>query len=61
MTDTRLSREPGVFRKTVREFAEETLKPLAGRIDREARFNAETFEEIAAVGFLGVYRENIAR
>ena len=54
MTDTRLSREPDVFRRTVREFAEETLKPLAERTDREARFHAEAFEEMASMGLLGV-------
>lgn len=54
MTDTRLSREPEVFRETVREFAEETLKPLADRTDKEARFNAEAFEEMAGMGLLGV-------
>ena len=54
MTNTRLSHEPDVFRKTVREFVEEKLKPLAGRTDREARFNAEAFEEMASMGLLGV-------
>lgn len=51
MTDTRLSRESEVFRETMREFAEETLKLLA---DREARFHAEAFEETASMGLLGV-------
>ena len=58
MADTRrarkLSRDPDAFREEVREFAEETLRPAAGRTDREARFNAEAFEEMASMGLLGV-------
>ncbi len=55
MTDTRrarkLSRDLDVFREEGRGFAEESLKPVA---DREARFNAEAFEEMASMGLLGV-------
>ena len=54
MTDTRLSREPDVFRRTVREFADATLKPAADRTDREARFHSEAFEEMAGMGLLGL-------
>jgi len=54
MTDTRLSREPDAFRGAAREFAEETLGPLADRIYKEARFNAEAFEETPSMGLLGV-------
>jgi alkylation response protein AidB-like acyl-CoA dehydrogenase len=58
MTDTRrarkLSRDLDVFREEVRGFAEESLKPVADRTDREARFNAEAFEEMASMGLLGV-------
>ena len=54
MTGTRLSRDPEVFRKTMREFAEETLKPLA---DREASFHTEAFEEMAGMGILGAIGE----
>jgi butyryl-CoA dehydrogenase len=54
MTETPLSREPGAFRKMVREVAEETLKPLAERTDSEARFNVDAFEKMADMGLLGV-------
>ncbi|MDQ3737379.1 MAG: acyl-CoA dehydrogenase family protein, partial [Actinomycetota bacterium] len=57
MTDTRrarkLSRDPEAFRKEVCGFAEESLKPGAERTDREARFNAEAFEEMASMALLG--------
>ena len=58
MTDTRrarkLSRDPEAFRKEVCGFAEESLKPVAERTDRDARFNSEAFEEMASMGLLGV-------
>ena len=41
----------------MRGFAEETLKPLAERTDREAHFHAEAFEEMAGMGLLGAIGE----
>ena len=37
MNDTRLSRQPGVFRETVRGFARETLAPAADRTGEKTR------------------------
>jgi butyryl-CoA dehydrogenase len=43
-----------VVRKTVREFAEAELGPIAAEIDRQARFPWEAVERMAALGYFGL-------
>jgi len=43
-----------LMRKTVREFAETELGPIAAEIDRDARFPWEVVEKMRGVGFFGL-------
>ena len=43
-----------MVRDAARRFAQETLRPIAGRLDREARFPAEQLEQLAELGLMGV-------
>ena len=38
----------------VRRFAEERIRPIAGELDRTARFPAELYREMAGFGLLGL-------
>ncbi len=53
-TNFRLTEEQEMIRDTARKFAEEQLLPQAVDIDLEARFPAETFRQMAELGFLGL-------
>lgn len=52
--DFELSREHQALRKLVREFAEEEIKPIARRTDRENRPPIEVIRKMASIGLLGV-------
>ena len=39
---------------TVRRFAEERIRPIAGELDRTARFPAELYREMAGLGLFGL-------
>jgi len=52
--DFSFPKEYQLFRRMVREFAENELRPMAKRIDREHRVPFETIEKLAKVGLLGV-------
>jgi alkylation response protein AidB-like acyl-CoA dehydrogenase len=43
-----------LVRDTARNFAQKVLAPVAGQLDREARFPAEQLGELAALGMMGV-------
>jgi len=52
--DFSFPKEYQLFRRMVREFAENELRSMAKRIDREHRVPFETIEKLAKVGLLGV-------
>ncbi|XP_051166380.1 short-chain specific acyl-CoA dehydrogenase, mitochondrial [Leptopilina boulardi] len=43
-----------ILYKTCRSFAEEELKPIAGKIDKEHKFPAEQIKKMIDLGFIGV-------
>jgi short-chain 2-methylacyl-CoA dehydrogenase len=49
-----LSDEQELIRKTVREFAETKVAPVAEELDREARFPYELVAELAELGLMGL-------
>jgi alkylation response protein AidB-like acyl-CoA dehydrogenase len=49
-----LSQEHELVRRTVREFAEERVGPLAAELDREHRFPYELVRELAELGLMGM-------
>jgi short-chain 2-methylacyl-CoA dehydrogenase len=52
--DFDLSDEHDLLRKTVREFAEERIAPVAEELDREHRFPYEIVSELAQLGLMGI-------
>jgi short/branched chain acyl-CoA dehydrogenase len=49
-----LSEEQKLLRRTVREFAEERIAPVAEELDREHRFPYEIVAELADLGLMGI-------
>jgi short/branched chain acyl-CoA dehydrogenase len=49
-----LSPEHELIRRTVREFAEEQVEPVAEELDREHRFPYELVEQMAELGLMGM-------
>jgi acyl-CoA dehydrogenase len=49
-----LSEEQKLLQKTVREFAESEVKPLAKELDETGRFPRETFTKAAELGLTGI-------
>ncbi len=49
-----LSDEQALLRRTVREFAETRLAPVAEELDREERFPYELVAELAELGLMGI-------
>ena len=49
-----LSKEQELFRRTVRDFAEEKIEPVAEELDREHRFPYEIVAELAELGVMGM-------
>ena len=49
-----LTEEQELLQRTVREFAEAEVKPLAREIDETGRFPHETFKKAADLGLTGV-------
>jgi short-chain 2-methylacyl-CoA dehydrogenase len=54
MPDYDLSHEHELVRKTVREFAEQKIAPVAEELDREHRFPYEVVAELAELGLMGM-------
>lgn len=52
--DFTFPKEYELFRRMVREFAENEVRPLAAKIDREHRVPFETIEKAAKLGLMGV-------
>lgn len=53
--DLQFTEEQKLVRDTARSFADAEVRPLASRIDAEARFPAETVGKLAELGFLGIF------
>jgi short/branched chain acyl-CoA dehydrogenase len=49
-----LSEEHELVRRTVRDFAEEKVAPVAEELDRDHRFPYELVEQLAALGLMGM-------
>jgi butyryl-CoA dehydrogenase len=49
-----LSEEQKLLQKTVREFAESEVRPLAKKLDETGRFPRETFQKAAELGLTGI-------
>lgn len=52
--DFELNEEQKMLQKTVREFAEKELAPLAYEIDRDERFPHENYKKMGEMGLLGI-------
>jgi butyryl-CoA dehydrogenase/short/branched chain acyl-CoA dehydrogenase len=51
---TTLGEEEGLFRATVRAFAEERLRPLAAEMDREGKLRPEVISWLFELGLMGI-------
>jgi butyryl-CoA dehydrogenase len=49
-----LSEEQQMIQALAREFAEKEVKPVAGRLDQEARFPHETVKRMGELGLMGI-------
>ena len=52
--DLDLTQEHELVRRTVREFAEQRVAPVAEELDRESRFPYELVAELAELGLMGM-------
>ncbi|HWS28630.1 MAG TPA: acyl-CoA dehydrogenase [Clostridia bacterium] len=52
--DFTLPKEHVLLRELYKKFAETEVKPLAGEIDEQERFPAETVKKLARYGFMGI-------
>ncbi len=53
--DFELSEEQNLIRKTVRDFAEREIKPLARDLDEKGEFSIELTKKIGEMGLFGMY------
>lgn len=49
-----LTEEHALIRKSVRDFAEKRIRPIARELDREARFPLDTIKELGKLGLMGM-------
>lgn len=54
LMDFSLTKEQEMIQKTVREFAEKEVKPIAEQIDKENRFPAENVKKMGQLGLLAL-------
>ena len=52
--DLSLSDEQKLFQKTIREFCEKEIKPIAEKIDQEEYFSEELYKKMGRMGLLGM-------
>jgi len=52
--DFELTEMQKLFKKTVREFAEKEIKPLANKIDKEEYFPKELYKKMGKMGLMGM-------
>ncbi len=53
--DFSLSMEQEIIRNSVRQFAENEIKPLAKELDEKEEFSYETMEKMAGIGLFGMF------
>jgi butyryl-CoA dehydrogenase len=53
--DFELNEEQRMVRDTIRDFADREVRPRASVTDLEARYPRETIDQLAALGFLGIF------
>ena len=53
--DFSLSMEQEILRKSVRDFAEKEIKPVAGELDEKEEFSYETMQKMADLGLFGMF------
>ncbi len=54
MTEPFLNEKHRILRRSVRDFCEQELKPIAAEIDQEARFPWEVAEKMGPLGYFGI-------
>ena len=52
--DFELTEMQKLFKKTVREFAEKEIKPLADKIDKEEYFPKDLYKKMGKMGLMGM-------
>ncbi|MDZ7698268.1 MAG: acyl-CoA dehydrogenase family protein [Deltaproteobacteria bacterium] len=53
--DFSLSMEQEILRKSVRDFAEKEIKPVAGELDEKEEFSYDTMQKMADLGLFGMF------
>ncbi len=53
--DFSLSMEQEILRKSVRDFAEKEIKPVARELDEKEEFSYETMRKMADLGLFGMF------
>ena len=53
--DFSLSMEQDILRNSVRDFAENEIKPVAGELDEKEMFSYETMQKMAELGLFGMF------
>ena len=53
--DFKLSMEQEILRKSVRDFAEREIKPVAKELDEKEKFSFETTQKMADLGLFGMF------
>ncbi|KAF0120239.1 MAG: AcdA, partial [bacterium] len=51
--DFELTEEQKILRKTVRDFAEKEIRPIAAELDEKQEFSYEIVEKMANLGIMG--------
>jgi butyryl-CoA dehydrogenase len=54
MTEPFIKEQHRILRRSVRDFCEQELKPIAAEIDQEARFPWEVAEKMGPLGYFGI-------
>ena len=52
--DFNLTQEQKLFQKTIREFCEKKIKPIASKIDKEEYLSKELYKEMGKMGLMGM-------
>ncbi len=53
--DFTLTQEQTLIRQTVRDFAEQEIKPIAQKLDAEEKFSNELTSRMGELGLFGMY------
>jgi alkylation response protein AidB-like acyl-CoA dehydrogenase len=54
LLDFTLTNEKKIFKKTVREFCEKEIKPIASKIDKEEYFPKDLYKKMGKIGLMGM-------